>query len=132
MNSFYTQFRGDKIWNHVFYPTPLVALEVSNKEGAAIDTVFFPPSVCMPNPWKIQKYYFLPMGLREHLEWCGTTCSDIEAHKVHFLAKMIKMSLVNLGLTKGQTRSEYTQNNTFHSFSSSQSFSEIFSHFVQV
>ena len=35
------------------------------------------------------------------------------------------MPLVNLGLTEGQIRSKSIQNNTFHSFSSNSSFSEI-------
>ena len=43
MNSLCTQFRGNKKSNHVVYPTPLIALEVSNKEGVAVDTIFFPP-----------------------------------------------------------------------------------------
>ena len=69
------------------------------------------------------------MGPQEHPEWRSTTRSDTGAPKMRFLTKMIKMPLVNLGLTEGQTRSKSTQNNTFHNFSSNPSFSEIFSHF---
>ena len=65
---------------------------------------------------KIQKYYFLSMGLWEHTKWCGATHLDIKAPKVHFSAKMTKMPLVNLGLTEGQTMSKSSQNNNFHDF----------------
>ena len=44
---------------------------------------------------KIQKYNFLSSGQWEHLEWRGATRSSTEAPKVHFLAKMTKMPLVN-------------------------------------
>ena len=81
---------------------------------------------------KIQKYYFLSMGLWEHTKWCGATHLDIRAPKVHFLAKMTKMPLVNLGLTEGQTMSKSSQNNNFHDFLSNPSFSEIFGYFDQV
>ena len=45
------------------------------------------------------------MGSREHIYWHGATHLDTRALKVPFLAKINKMSLVNLGLTKGQIRS---------------------------
>ena len=67
-------------------------------------------------PRKIQKYYFLPMGPREHPKWRGITHLDTRTPKVSFSAKMTKMPLVNLGFTEGQTRSKSTQNNTFHTF----------------
>ena len=81
---------------------------------------------------KIQKCYFLSMGPREHLEWRGATRSDTGALKVPLSAKMTKMPLVNLGLTEDQTRSKFSQNNTFHSFISNSSFSEIFGNFDQI
>ena len=80
-------------------------------------------------PWKTQKYHFLSIGPREHLEWRDTTHSNVGAPKVHFLAKM---PLVNLELIEGQTRSKSTQNNNFHSFSSNPNFSKIFNYFDQV
>jgi len=46
-----------------------------------------------------------------------------------FSTKMTEMPLANLRLTKGQTRSKPSQNNTFHSFTSNQSFSKIFGNF---
>ena len=49
-----------------------------------------------------------------------------------FLAKMTKISLVSLGLTKGQIRSKPSQNNTFRSFTSTPSFLEIFGNLDQV
>ena len=81
---------------------------------------------------KIWIYHFLSMGPWEHPEWHSTTRSDTRVTKVPFLTKMTKISLVNLGLTEGQTMSKSIQNNTFHSFSSNLSFSDIFSHFDQV
>ena len=72
------------------------------------------------------------MRPREHPEWYGVTCSDTEAPKVPFLAKMTKMPLVNPGLTKGQTRSKSSQNNIFHGFISNLNSLEIFSNFDQV
>ena len=53
MSSLHMQFDGDKIRNHVLYATPLIALEKSNKEEAAVDTVFCPPSICVPDPKNI-------------------------------------------------------------------------------
>ena len=79
--------------------------------------------------WKIQKYYFLSMGQREHPKWCGTTHSDARATKVPFSAKMTKITLVNLGLTDGQTRLKPSQNTTFHNFIPKSSFLEIFRNF---
>ena len=83
-------------------------------------------------PWKIQKYYFLSMGLREHLEWCGITRSNTRALKVPLLAKMTKMPLVNPGLTESQTKSKSSQNNFFHGFISNPIFLELFGNFDQV
>ena len=82
--------------------------------------------------WKIKKYYFLSIGLREHLEWCGATRSDIETPKVPFSAKMTKIPLVNSRLTESQMKSKSLQNTTFHSFTSNPSFLEFFGNFNQV
>ena len=46
-------------------------------------------------PQKIQKYYYLSIGLQEHPEWRNVTRSDIGAPEVPLLAKMTKMPLVN-------------------------------------
>ena len=43
---------------------------------------------------KIQKYYFLSMGPREHPERRGATRSSTETPEVYFLAKMTKTPLV--------------------------------------
>ena len=80
-------------------------------------------------PRKIQKYYFLSIGPREHPEWCGATHSDTRAPKVPFSAKLTKMPLVNPGLIECQTKSKSPQNSTFHSFTSNPCFSEIFGKF---
>ena len=72
------------------------------KEGAAIDTIFCPPS-------KIQKYYFLSMGSWEHLEQRGATCSVTRVPEVTFFAKMIKIPLVN---PRFNQRSNLVQNLT--------------------
>ena len=94
-----------------------------------VDTIFCPILICMPDPKKCKKSYFLSKGLRGHSEWCGTIHSDTKAPRVPFLAIMTKMPLANLGLNIGQTRSKPSQNNTFHSFTSNSSFSEIFGNF---
>ena len=109
MNSFSTQFRGNKIWNHLLYPTPPIAFEVSDKEGETVDNVFCPLDLHV-GPWKTEKYHFLSMGLREHPKWHEAIHSNTEAPNMTFLAKMTKMPLVNLGLTEDQTRLKSTQN----------------------
>ena len=62
MNSLCTQFWGDKMRNHVLYPTTLIALEISDKEGAAIDTVFCLPLICEPSLEKPKNIIFSPWG----------------------------------------------------------------------
>ena len=62
MSSLHTQFGGDKIWNHFLYLTPLIALEMSDKEGVAIDIVFCSPSICVLDPEKFKKSNFISMG----------------------------------------------------------------------
>ena len=42
-------FWGNKMQNHVLYPTPLIALEMLDKEGAVVDTAFCPPLICVPD-----------------------------------------------------------------------------------
>ena len=69
------------------------------------------------------------MGPWKHLDWCGTTRLGIRALKVLFSAKM---PLVNLELTKSQTRSKSSQNNIFHGFTSNPSYSETFVNFDRV
>ena len=66
---------------------------------------------------KIQKCYFLSMGPREHLEWCGATHSDTRALRVPLSAQNDQNTL---------------DHNTFHSFTSNSSFSEIFGNFDQI
>ena len=78
---------------------------------------------------KIQKYYFLSIVLREHLEWRGATRSSTQSAS---FSKNDQNTSVTLGLTEGQTRSKATQNNIFHGFTSNSSFSEIFNNFDQV
>ena len=67
MSSLYMQFGGDKIRNHVLYLAPLIALKMSDKEGAIIDTVFCLPSIYMPNPKKPKNVIFSPWG-RENIQ----------------------------------------------------------------
>ena len=129
MSSIHTQFGSNKIRNHILYLTPLIALEMLDKEGAAVDIVFYPPSTYVPSPEKSKKYHLLFMGSWEHLEWRGVTHSDTGALKVPLLAKMTKMPLVNPRLVESQTKLKSPQNITFHSFTSKPSFSEIFGNF---
>jgi len=44
------------MWNHVLYPTPLIAIEMLDKEGVVVDTIFCPPSICMLDPKTSKKY----------------------------------------------------------------------------
>ena len=89
---------------------------------------FFSPLICGQTP-KNAKILFSPYGATRtsRMTWCNSFRH--RAPKVSFSAKMTKMPLVNLGLTECQTRLKSTQNNTFHSFSSSPCFLDIFSHF---
>ena len=54
------QFEGEKIQKYVLYPTPLIALEMSNKEWVTVDTVFCPLSICVPDPEKSKNIIFSP------------------------------------------------------------------------
>ena len=40
---------SNKIRNHVLHPTPFTALKMLDKEGAAVDTVFCSPTICVPS-----------------------------------------------------------------------------------
>ena len=59
-HSFRTQFWGNKMQNCVIYSIPLIALEISNKEGAAVDIVFYLPLICMPNLENSKNITFSP------------------------------------------------------------------------
>jgi len=58
MSSLHTQIGGDKIWNQVLYPTPLIALEMFNKKGAVVDIVFCSPQISVPNLEKSKNIIF--------------------------------------------------------------------------
>ena len=62
--SFHTQFWGNKMRNYVLYLTPLITLEISDKERATVDTVFFLPSICVLNPKNSKNIIFRPWGCR--------------------------------------------------------------------
>ena len=62
MNSLYKQLRGNNMWNHILYPTLLIAIEILDKEGAGVNIVFCPPSICMPNLEKPKNIIFSPWG----------------------------------------------------------------------
>ena len=70
--SFLSQFWGNEMRNHVLYPTPLIALETSNKEKAVVDTVFCPPQFACWTP-KILKilYFFYRATGTSRLTWCN-------------------------------------------------------------
>ena len=59
---FHMQFWGNKMRNHILYPTPPLTIEMSNKERAAIDIVFFSPSICMLDPKNLKNIKFYPRG----------------------------------------------------------------------
>jgi len=60
--SFHTQFQGNKMRNRVLYPTPLITLEMSNKEGAVVDIVFCLALICMLDPKNSKNIIFSPWG----------------------------------------------------------------------
>ena len=109
-------FWGNRMQNHVFYPTFLIALEMLDKEGVAIDTVFCSLSICMPNPEYSKNIIVSPWGHRKHQDWCGTTHLGIGVLKVLFQVKLTKMPLVNLGLTKSQSWVKINLNQHFSCF----------------
>ena len=65
-----TQFLGNKMQNYVLYPTPLIAIKILDKEGAVVDTVFCPPSICLPDPKNSKNINFSSWG-------CGHTQIDM-------------------------------------------------------
>ena len=69
---------------------------------------------------------------RKYLDQRGTTHSSIRALEVPFQAKLTKMPLANLRLTKSQSRSKSFQNNIFHVPTSNSIYSVTFVNFDQV
>ena len=65
--SFRTQFWGNKIQNHILYPTPLIALEISDK-GATVDIVFCPPSIYVLDLENSKNIIFFSIGPQKHLD----------------------------------------------------------------
>ena len=59
-HSFYKQFWGNKMQNHVLYPTSLIALEMSNKEGVVVDNIFCLPSICVSDLENSKNTIFSP------------------------------------------------------------------------
>ena len=45
--SFRTQFWGNKMWNHILYRIPLPTIKMSDKEKAAVNTVFCLPQILL-------------------------------------------------------------------------------------
>ena len=93
--------------NHILYSTSLIALEISEKEGVAVDTIFCLPWICVLDSKNSKKYNLFSIGPRKHLDW-------IEALEVPFQVKLTKMPLVNFRLTEIQSRSKSSQNNIFY------------------
>jgi len=93
-----------------------------------VDTIFYPPSIRVPNLEKSKKFIFSPWG-RKNIQNDVATCLDTKAPKLPFSTKMTKMPLVNLGLTEGRVRSKSSHKNIFRSFIPNPSFSEIFGKF---
>ena len=115
--------------NHVLYLIPLIALEMLDKEGAIVDTIFCLPSIYVSYPKNSKKYYLFTMGPQKHIDYCGTIHSGIEALKVPFQVKLTKIPLVNPRLTKSQIGSKSSKNNIFHTSISNPSYSVIFINF---
>ena len=77
------------MWNHILYLTPLIALEMSDKEGEAVDSILSALDL-HARPWKLQKYYLFTIGLQKCLDWRGATHSSIKALEVPFQVKLTK------------------------------------------
>ena len=126
MEVFFSLYKKDpKAMSDVLYQ----ATEYMN----AVDTVFCPPSICMPGPKKSKNIIF---SLRGHvLRTSRTTWRNLFGHwstRSAFSLKWPKWPWLPLGLTKGQMWSELSRNNIFHSFTSNLSFLDIFDNFDQV
>ena len=131
--SFRMQFWGNKMRNHILCSTPLIALKILNKEGAAVDTVFYLLSICVPDSKNSKNIIFPPRGygniyfkfnMAQHV-WTS------EHSKCLFWPKWSKCPF-NPELTKRQMRSKPSQNNIFHGFKSNLNYSETFVNFDQV
>ena len=57
-----TPFWGNK--NYVPYPTPLITLEMSNKERANVDAIFCLPLICVLDPKNSKNVNISPRGCR--------------------------------------------------------------------
>ena len=107
-----------------------VRLFIVEKMGfRAVDSFFCLPSICVSNPPKIQKYYFLSIRPWEHLEWHGATCSGTIVPEVPFSSKMTKMPLVSSRFDWWSNVVWTLKKNVFQNFTSNSSFSKIFSSF---
>ena len=72
-----------------------------------VDTLFCPPSICMPEPENFKKKnYFLTKGPWKYLDHGSLTHLGIKALIAPFQVKMAKMPLVNQELTAGQNWSK--------------------------
>ena len=81
---------------------------------------------------KFKKYYPLITGPWKHLDWHDVTCSSIDAIEMLCQVKLTKMPLVNPELTKSQSRSNSSQNDTFHVSTLNLSYSVIFVNVDQI
>ena len=62
--------------------------------GVSVDTVFFPPSICMLNPKKPKNIIFSPWGHENIYNGMTQPVWTLEHSKYIFSAKMTKMPLV--------------------------------------
>ena len=112
MSSLHTQFGGDKIWNHILYPTSLIALEMSSdKEGATVDTVFYLPLIYVPDPKKSKNVIFSPWGHKNIHNDVVQPVQTPEHPKCLFQPKWPKCPWSTLGWSKvkqGQNRHKTT------------------------
>ena len=128
MNNLYTQFRGDKMWNHVHYSTPLITLEISDKEGATVDTVFCSSLICMPYLEKPKNIIFSPWGHENISNGVAQLVQTLDCSKCIFQPKWPKWPWSTFGWLKVKILTK----EHFHGFISNPSSSDIFSNFDQV
>ena len=112
MKSLRMQIQGaNKIRNHVLYLTPLIALEIQDKEGAVVDIIFFPPWIRVPDRKKSKIIIFFPWVCKSIQNDMVRPVRVSEHPKCPFLAKMPIVS------PKFDQRSNEVQTHTKQRFS---------------
>ena len=131
MNNLFTQFRGDKMRNHILYPTPLIALEISDKEGAAVDTIFCPPLIYVSNPKKPKNIISLHGVTRTYVMAWHNLFEHWSAQSA-FFSQNDQNALGQPWIDRKSYKVKILKKNIFHGFISNSGSSKIFINFDQV